>query len=206
MGQFKREYFMYGLHIVITICDYGLTVMYLNEALTDIDMVLDVETREMGWQLYATGLGLQLIMLLSLFPRMWYKMKYIKSEKNQSQIRERGALWINLIWLLYAQILLESGSIATQVSLYNQIKPEVKRESTKNLYTAAMVLSFIEIFLTTIESLIEYNKSQFTQADFDDKVNACSGCFLLTAMGIFSSFLIFAYLPDDLAVRIKEEN
>jgi hypothetical protein len=37
MDSFKKEYFMYGLHIVITICDYGLTVMYLNEALTDID-------------------------------------------------------------------------------------------------------------------------------------------------------------------------
>ena len=36
---------MYGLHIVITICDYVITVMYLNEALTDVDMVLDVEAR-----------------------------------------------------------------------------------------------------------------------------------------------------------------
>ena len=69
-----------------------------------------------------------------------------------------------------------------------------------------MALSCIEIFLTTIESLIEFNKSQSTQADIDDKAYACTGCFLLTALGIVSSFLIFFYLPDDLAVTLKESN
>ena len=90
--------------------------------------------------------------------------------------------------------------------MINQIKESVKRDSTQSLYVLAMVFSCIEIFLTTIESIIEFNKSQSTQADIDDKAYACSGCFLLTALGIVTSFLIFFYLPDDLAVTLKEEN